>query len=85
MALVIDDDKPCEAAAALRQVYYALVAGERSQVVTFKAGATGVERSVTYHKADPSRLLQIIRGFEERCGKLQTGRPQRFAIRGGGI
>lgn len=85
MTLVIDEQQPCEAAAALRQVYYALVAGERSQVITFKAGATGVERSVTYHKADPTRLLQVIRGFEEQCAKLHTGRPQRFAMRSGGL
>lgn len=84
MALVIDEENPCEAAASLRQVYYALISGERSQIVTFRAGATGVERSVTYHKADPTRLLQVIRGFEERCARTQTGRPQRFAMRGGG-
>jgi hypothetical protein len=85
MALVIDEQNPCEAARELRAVYYQLIAGQAAQVVMFKAGASGVERSATFHKADPSRLLQVIRGFEEQCAAAQGGRVRRFALRGGGL
>jgi hypothetical protein len=85
MALVVDEIDPCAAAAQLRQLYYQLVAGQGAMVVTFKAGVTGVERSVTYNKADPARLLTVIRGFEERCAAARGGGVRRFAIRGGGL
>lgn len=85
MALVVDESNPCAAAAQLRQLYYQLVAGQGAMVVTFKAGVTGVERSVTYNKADPGRLLQVIRSFEERCAAASGGGARRFAIRGGGM
>lgn len=85
MALVIDENDPCAAAATLRAVYYQLIAGQAAQIVTFRAGATGVERSATFHKADPARLMQVIRGFEERCAAAQGGRIRRFAMRGGGL
>lgn len=85
MALVIDEENPCEAAKALRTVYYQLVAGQGAQIITFKAGASGVERSATFHKADPGRLMQVIRDFEARCAALQGARTRRFAIRGGGF
>ena len=84
MALVIDEDKPCEAAATLRSVYYRLVAGQAPMVVTFRAGPNGVERSTTFNKADPERLLQVIRGFEEKCAAASGGRPRRYAVRAGG-
>jgi hypothetical protein len=82
--LTINEEDPCGAAATLRQIYNALIAGERAETVTFKAGATGVERSVTYHRADPGRLLTVIRTYEQRCAKL-SGSVSRYAIRGGGI
>jgi hypothetical protein len=85
MALTIDESDPCAAAAQLRQLYYQLIAGQGAMIVTFKAGATGVERSVTYNKADPGRLLQVIRSFEERCATANGGGARRFAIRGGGL
>jgi hypothetical protein len=85
MALTIDESDPCAAAAQLRQLYYQLVAGQGAMVVTFKAGASGVERSVTYNKADPGRLMQVIRGFEQQCAAAQGGRPRRFAIGSGGL
>jgi hypothetical protein len=85
MALTIDETDPCAAAAQLRQLYYQLIAGQGAMIVTFKAGATGVERSVTYNKADPGRLLQVIRSFEERCAAASGGGARRFAIRGGGL
>lgn len=85
MALVIDEGDPCAAAASLRQLYYQLIAGQGAMIVTFKAGATGVERSVTYNRADPARLLTVIRGFEERCAAASGGGARRFAIRGGGL
>jgi microcompartment protein CcmL/EutN len=85
MALVVDESDPCAAAAQLRQLYYQLVAGQGAMIVTFKAGVTGVERSVTYNKADPGRLLTVIRGFEERCAAASGAGARRFAIRGGGL
>lgn len=84
MALTIDENDPCAAATALRQVYYDLIAGQGAMIVTFKAGTSGVERSVTYHKAQPDRLLAVIRGFEEKCAKAQGLRPRRHALRAGG-
>ena len=84
MALVIDESNPCGAAATLRAVYYQLIAGQAAQIVTFRAGVTGVERSATFHKADPARLLQVIRGFEDRCAAAGSSAPRRFALRGGG-
>lgn len=85
MAFTIDENDPCAAAAQLRQLYYQLVAGQGAMIVTFKAGASGVERSVTYNKADPGRLLQVIRGFEERCAAASGSGARRFAMRGGGL
>lgn len=85
MALMIDENDPCAAAAQLRQLYYQLVAGQGAMIVTFKAGASGIERSVTYNRADPGRLLQVIRGFEERCAAASGAGARRFAMRGGGL
>jgi hypothetical protein len=85
MALAIDENDPCAAASALRSVYYNLIAGQGSMIVTFKAGSSGVERSVTFHKAHPDRLLTVIRGFEEKCAVLQGKRPGRRAIATGGV
>ncbi len=85
MAAPIDESDPCAAAAALRQVYYSLIAGQGSMIVTFKAGSSGVERSVTYHKAHPDRLLAVIRGFETQCAAVQGKRPRCHALRAGGM
>ena len=85
MARVIDESDPCAAAAALRAAYYQIVAGQQAMTVSFRAGATGVERQVVFHRADPARLLTIIRGFEERCAAASGGRPRRYAIRAGGL
>lgn len=85
MALTIDEDDPCSAAKSLRQVYLNLVAGQAAMQVRFKAGSSGVERDVTFNKADPARLLQLIRGFEAKCAASQGKRPRRFAIRAGGV
>ncbi len=85
MALVIDESNPCAAAASLRAVYYQLIAGQATQIVTFKAGTSGVERSATFHKADPGRLLQVIRSFEDRCAISGGGTRRRFALRSGGL
>lgn len=85
MAIVIDESKPCDAAAALRAIYTNLVAGQGAQIITFRAGPSGVERSVTYHKADPGRLLQVIREFESKCAAANGDRPRRYAMRAGGM
>lgn len=85
MALMIDENDPCAAAATLRTVYTQLVAGQASMIVTFKAGASGVERSVTFHKAHPDRLMALIRDYEGKCARSQGRRPPRFALGTGGV
>jgi hypothetical protein len=85
MTISIDEADPCAAAANLRQVYVALVAGSGALEVRFRAGSNGVERSVTYHRGHPDRLLAVIRGFEEQCARLQGQRPRRFAVATGGV
>jgi hypothetical protein len=85
MALVVDENDPCAAAASLLQVYYKLIAGQSAISVDFKAGASGVERSVSYHKADPARLVAVIRGFEEKCAQSAGQKPRRRAIATGGV
>ena len=85
MTISVDEADPCAAAASLRQVYVRLVAGEAAMEVRFRAGSNGVERSVTYHRAHPDRLLVVIRGFEERCARQQGQRPRRFALGTGGV
>jgi len=85
MTLSINEADPCAAVASLRQVYYALIAGQGAMTVSFRGGVSGVERSVTYHRAYPDRLLSVIRGFEEQCARLQGKHPRRFALATGGI
>lgn len=85
MALAINEADPCGAAAQLRAVYAKLVAGEAAETVSFKAGAQGVERAVTYHKADAAALLRLVREYESKCSISTGGRPRRFGIRAGGI
>lgn len=85
MALVINENAPCAAATALRAVYLNIVSGSAAQTVMFKSGGNGVERSVVYHKADPGRLLTVIRAFEDKCAMASGGRPRRYALRAGGV
>ena len=85
MTISIDEADPCAAAASLRQVYVRLVAGEGAMEVRFRAGSNGVERSVTYHRAHPDRLLAVLRGFEEQCAQQQGRGPRRFALGTGGV
>ena len=85
MTISIDEADPCAAAAALRQVYLRLIAGQQSMSVSFKAGSSGVERAVSYHRGEPDRLLAVIRGFEQDCARLQGARLRRFALGTGGV
>ena len=84
MAFTIDPADPCAAANALRDVYYKLIAGQAAMIVSFKGGPTGVERSVTYHKADSAALVAELRRFEDLCAATTGGKPKRFAVRAGG-
>lgn len=84
MALTLNDDDPCGTASALRDAYAELVSGQRPQIVTFKAGPNGVERSTTYNRADPGRLLMLLREWEAKCAEARGKGPRRFAVRGGG-
>lgn len=85
MALQIDENDPCAAAKALRDVYLRLVAGQAAATVSFTAGPSGVSRSATFHAASPDRLLMVIRGFEGKCAALQGKGPRRRAIATGGV
>ncbi len=85
MSVTLDDGNPCLTAAALRQAYASLVAGGMPQTVTFRAGPNGVERSTTYNRADPGRLLMLVREWEAKCAAASGGgMPRRYAMRGGG-
>lgn len=84
MALTLNDDDPCGTARALRDAYAQLVAGGTALIITFRAGPNGVERSTTFNKADPGRLLMLVREWEAKCAAAQGSRPRRFAVRGGG-
>lgn len=82
--LVIDEADPCAAATALRAVYTRIIAGQAAISVSFKGGETGVERSTTYNRAEPDRLLQLIRSYEQECARLGGRKTRRYAVRAGG-
>ncbi len=84
MAVTLNENDPCATATALRQVYANIIAGQAGQTVTFKAGPNGVERTVTYHNANATALLGLIRDYERKCAARSGSRPQRYAMRGGG-
>lgn len=84
MALTIDETDPCGAAAALREVYYRLIAGQAAASVSFTAGPSGVSRAATFQAANPDRLLMVIRSFEQKCAASQGKTPRRRAIATGG-
>ena len=84
MAVILNEADPCGTAAALRQAYSDLVGGGTTQSVTHKAGVNGVERSVTFNRADPNRLLMLVREWEAKCAAASNGKPRRFAMRTGG-
>ena len=67
MAVTLDDDDPCATAKALRQAYTDLVMGGTALTVQKKAGPNGVERLLTFNKADPARLLSLVREWEAKC------------------
>lgn len=83
--ITLNDEDPCGTAALLRQAYANLVAGGTAMTVTFRAGPSGAEQSVTYNKADPARLLMLVREWEAKCASSTGGRPRRFALRSGGV
>ncbi len=88
MAITLNDADPCGTAALLRQAYADMVMGGKPQTVTFKAGQNGVERSVSYTKADPAAFLLMVRDWEAKCAVAVPGGanavPRRFAMRAGG-
>ena len=85
MAVTLNDADPCGTAAELRQAYADLVAGGATQTVTFRSGPGGVERSVTYNRADPARLLVLVREWEGKCAAASGSTAgRRFAFRMGG-
>ncbi len=85
MTITLNDADPCGTASTLRSAYAELVAGGRAQIITFRAGPSGVERSVTYNKADPARLLSLVREWEAKCAQARGDKPRRYGIRGGGM
>lgn len=85
MAVTLNDEDPCATARALRQAYADLVVGGVAQTITHKAGPNGVERQVSYTKADPARLRALLSEWEAKCATAQGAtRPRRFAMRTGG-
>lgn len=84
MAVTLNDADPCGTAAALRQAYADLIAGGTALTVTHRGGQNGVEKSVTYNRADPNRLLMLVREWEAKCTAAAGGKPRRFAMRTGG-
>lgn len=84
MAVTLNDADPCGTAAALRQAYADLIGGGTALTVTHKSGPNGVEKSVTYNRADPNRLLMLVREWESKCAAASGARPRRFAMRTGG-
>lgn len=84
MTITIDPTNPCAAADQLMQVYTNLVAGQAAQVITFKSGPNGVDRSVTYQAGNAERLWQLITSYQRQCDISQGGRPRRRAVVTGG-
>ena len=65
--------------ASHKAAYYSLIAGSREQIVEFDAG-NGSRQSVTYHKADITKLKTEIAALETKV----SGKPTRFGVRAGG-
>lgn len=84
MAVTLNDADPCGTAALLRQAYADLVGGGTAQTVVYRGGPNGVEKSVTFNRADPARLQMLVREWEGKCAQASGGRPRRFAMRTGG-
>lgn len=84
MTLTLDDADPCATAVVLRLAYAELIAGGKAREIQFRAGPNGVERRVQYHGADASRLLALVREWEQKCALASGGRPRRFGMRSGG-
>lgn len=86
MALEINEADPCGAAAQLRAIYYNLIAGQATAEISFRAGPNGVERRVSYAKADLAKLEREIERFGDLCAASlgNRPRPRRFAISTGG-
>lgn len=84
MAVTLNDADPCGTAAALRQAYADLIGGSTAQAVVYRGGPNGVEKSVTFNRADPNRLLMLVREWESKCAQASGQRPRRFAMRTGG-
>lgn len=84
MALEINEYDPCGAASQLRQVYINLLAGASVAEISFRAGPNGVERRVSYAKADADGLLKVIRDYEQQCDRMLGRGPRRFGLVNGG-
>ena len=85
MALEIDEDDPCGAAQQLRAIYYKLIAGQSEAEISFRAGPNGVERRVSYAKADVGKIEREIARFEDLCAATRGVRVRRrFSISSGG-
>lgn len=85
MTLRIDEDDPCGAAQQLRAVYYNLISGQSEAEISFRAGPNGVERRVSYAKADVGKLEREIARFEDLCATSRGQRVRRrFSIASGG-
>ncbi len=85
MALEINEADPCGAVQQLRAVYYNLIAGQAKAEISFRAGPNGVERRVTFAKADVPKLEREIARLEDLCAQANgLVRRRRFSIASGG-
>lgn len=84
MKVTLDENDPCGTYAKLSQAYADLVMGNHAQEVTFRGGPNGVERTVVYGKADPTRFRLLMNEWDQKCAVLTTSRPRRYAANASG-
>lgn len=79
----VDWSDPCKRARALRDAYYALVAGDKE--VSFQYQQEGALRAMTFQKVDMARLDRERQSAEAECLEAQgkRSRTRRFAITAG--
>ncbi|KZE34109.1 hypothetical protein IMF23_04345 [Chelatococcus daeguensis] len=82
MADPIDYSDPCAVLPILREAYYKMLGGSRTERVRYRSGDN--EREVVFGRADINALREEVRRLEIACQEKQTGRPARYGLRAGG-
>jgi hypothetical protein len=75
--VVVDWTDPCQAAAALSEAYFKLLAGGAAESVHF------ADRSVTYTRAKIDDLRMEMQRQQALCLAKTTGKRSRFALTAG--